>query len=67
MRLWPKIHDIYVGKVVQDRSGDWQFLAFRNAGDDGRFAGGVIDPVPVGWRDDGRGLDLADDALRPDR
>lgn len=48
----------YVGKVVQDRSGAWQFLAFRNAGEDGAFVGGVIDPVPVGWRPDGRGLIL---------
>ena len=48
----------YVGKVVQDRSGEWQFLAFVNQDDDGRFTGGVTDPVPVRWRADARGLEL---------
>lgn len=50
---------VYVGRVVQDRTGRWQFLAFRNRGPDGAFLGGVIDPVPVRWRQDGTGLELA--------
>jgi beta-fructofuranosidase len=49
---------LYVGKVVQDRSGRWQFLAFVNQDDHGRFVGGVTDPVPVRWRSDARGLEL---------
>ena len=46
---------LYVGKVVH-HGGAAYFMAFRNQGTDGRFAGGLIDPVPVSWRDDGRGL-----------
>ncbi|HEX6149077.1 hypothetical protein [Nocardioides sp.] len=50
----------YIGKLVADRDHAWHLLSFRNrdVGDD--FVGGVGDPVPVGWRADGRGL-----ALRP--
>ncbi len=48
----------YVGKLVADRTGRWQLLAFRNRGPGGSFVGGVSDPVPVGWREDGRGLEL---------
>jgi beta-fructofuranosidase len=46
---------LYVGKVVHDL-GTPYFLAFRNTDARGDFVGGVIDPVPVGWRADGRGL-----------
>jgi beta-fructofuranosidase len=48
----------YVGKLVADRAGRWQLLAFRNRDDVGGFVGGVADPVPVAWRADGRGLVL---------
>lgn len=48
----------YVGKLVADRAADWQLLAFRNRGPDGSFVGGVSDPVAVGWREDGRGLEV---------
>lgn len=51
---------LYLGRLIQDRAGAWQLLAFRNAGPDGRFVGGIIDPVPVRWRADGRGLEPAD-------
>lgn len=42
---------LYVGRLVQDRAGQWQLLAFRN--DDGRggWVGEIIDPQPVGWKD----------------
>lgn len=48
----------YVGKAVADREGRWWFLAFQHAGPDGRFVGGLHRPRPVGWRADGRGLEL---------
>lgn len=35
----------YAGRIVQDRNGQWQFLAFRNI-EDGIFVGGLADPVP---------------------
>ncbi len=48
----------YAGKLVADREGRWQLLAFRNRDAQGEFVGGVGDPVPVGWRADGLGLEL---------
>jgi beta-fructofuranosidase len=49
---------LYVGKVVTDRDAAY-LMAFRNTDADGRFVGGLIDPVPVSWRPDGHGLELA--------
>jgi beta-fructofuranosidase len=49
---------LYVGKLVALRDGTTRFLAFRNRDREGRFRGGVIDPVPVRWCPDGRGLEL---------
>lgn len=48
---------LYVGRVVH-HAGAAYFLAFRHQDEAGRFVGGVIDPVPVTWRPDGRGLAL---------
>ncbi|MFB7884594.1 family 43 glycosylhydrolase [Microbacterium sp. NPDC056057] len=46
--------DLYVGRLLQRRSdGQWLLFAFRNIGEDGRFVGGVTDPMPVQW-DGGR-------------
>ena len=42
---------LYVGRLVQDRAGQWQLLAFRNH-DDGGWIGEITDPQPVelgGW------------------
>ncbi len=39
--------DLYVGRFVTARSGEPVFLAFRHAGPDGTFVGGIIDPLPV--------------------
>ncbi|KQP69506.1 glycosyl hydrolase family 32 [Microbacterium sp. Leaf288] len=45
---------LYVGRLLQRRSdGEWLLFAFRNIGEDGRFVGGVTDPMPVRW-DGGR-------------
>lgn len=39
---------LYVGRLLQQRdTGEWKFLAFVNAGDDGCFGGWIIDPLPV--------------------
>ena len=58
--------DLYVGRLADTDDGP-RFLAFENRGEDGVFTGGVIDPVPVAWRTDGAGLELAADAAIPDR
>ncbi len=50
--------DLYVGKVVALRDGTTRFLAFQNRDEHGAFVGGVIDPLAVGWRADGAGLEL---------
>jgi beta-fructofuranosidase len=43
---------LYVGRLLQRRSdGEWLLFAFRNIGEDGRFVGGVTDPMPVQWND----------------
>lgn len=39
---------LYVGKLMQDRTGGWVMLAFRNDGPDG-FVGSLTDPMPVHW------------------
>ncbi|WP_175986913.1 family 43 glycosylhydrolase [Microbacterium tenebrionis] len=44
---------LYVGRLLQRRSdGEWLLFAFRNLGQDGRFLGGVTDPMPVQWDGD---------------
>lgn len=47
----------YVGKLVADHQDRWSLLAFRNRDAGGTFVGGVADPVPVAWREDGLGLE----------
>lgn len=41
---------LYVGKVVEDSLGNWNFMAFRNEVA-GEFVGGITDPMPVHVRD----------------
>ncbi|GAA2142315.1 hypothetical protein GCM10009844_13330 [Nocardioides koreensis] len=50
--------DLYVGKVARRRDGSHCFLAFENRDEAGRFRGGVIDPVGIGWNALGTGLEL---------
>lgn len=53
---------LYVGRLLRRRSdGQWLLFAFRNIGDDGVFAGGVTDPMPVAW--EGSRLVVQHDAL----
>jgi sucrose-6-phosphate hydrolase SacC (GH32 family) len=42
---------LYVGRLVQDRAGRWQFLAFRNDDGNGGWVGEITDPHPVRWVD----------------
>jgi beta-fructofuranosidase len=51
---------LYSGRLVRDRRGRWNMLAFRNADGDGRFVGEITDPSPVAWADDGRRLVLVE-------
>jgi len=45
--------DLYSGRLIRDRAGQWVLLAFRNMGPDGGFVGEITDPMPVRWgRDD---------------
>jgi beta-fructofuranosidase len=38
---------LYVGRLVQDRAGQWHLLAFRNFDEDGGWIGEITDPQPV--------------------
>jgi beta-fructofuranosidase len=38
---------LYAGRMVKDPHGQWQLLAFHNTGADGRFIGGLSDPMPL--------------------
>lgn len=41
---------LYVGRLLQRRDdGQWLLFAFRHQDADGRFVGGVTDPMPVSW------------------
>lgn len=42
---------LYVGRLVEDRAGQWQLLAFRNNDGQGGWVGEITDPQPVGWVD----------------
>jgi len=50
------LHDesLYAGRLVQQRTGQWVLLAFRNVAANGGFVGEITDPLPVRWGDDGR-------------
>ncbi len=48
--------EVYSGRLVRDRAGQWVLLAFRNLGPDGGFVGEITDPLPVGWDRDGAAL-----------
>ena len=47
--------DLYSGRLVRDRAGQWVMLAFRNL-EAGGFVGEISDPMPVSWAADGSGL-----------
>lgn len=43
---------VYSGKLVRDRAGAWQLMAFHHDAPDGSFVGVIGDPVPVAWEGD---------------
>lgn len=57
---------LYVGRVVSSADGP-VLLAFEHADAEGAFVGGVIDPVPVRWSEDGGGLEIDPAADVPPR
>jgi beta-fructofuranosidase len=47
---WPLTGpELYAGRLIRDRGGQWVLLAFRNAGRGRAWAGGLSDPLPVRW------------------
>lgn len=42
---------LYAGRLVRDREGRWNLLAFHMDRPDGQFEGGVSDPLPLVWND----------------
>jgi beta-fructofuranosidase len=41
--------DLYAGRAVQTRTGQWVLLAFENVHRDGTFASGISNPMPLRW------------------
>ncbi len=41
------IGHLYAGRVVETNTGGKAFMAFQNIGADGRFIGGLSDPMPI--------------------
>ncbi|MGB3910906.1 MAG: glycosyl hydrolase family 32 [Pseudolysinimonas sp.] len=54
---------LYVGRLVQDRGGQWRFLAFRNDDDHGGWVGEISDPHFVQWVDGRLAIELEDRVL----
>ncbi len=46
-------HELYAGRLIQDRNSQWLLLAFANDDDDGNFVGHLADPYSVNWQQDG--------------
>jgi beta-fructofuranosidase len=54
--------NLYSGRLVRDRAGQWVMLAFRDLDAQGGFIGEISDPLPVRWTADGAGLVAGADA-----
>lgn len=39
--------NIYAGRIVQDRKGQWNLLGFMSKGENGHFVGEICDPIPL--------------------
>jgi beta-fructofuranosidase len=57
---------LYAGRLIRDRAGQWNLIAFHNTDSAGRFVGAMSDPMPVAWAADGtlRLVDGSFDHLR---
>jgi beta-fructofuranosidase len=55
--------DLYSGRLVRDRAGQWVMLAFRNL-EAGGFVGEISDPMPVSCAADGSALIAARPVIR---
>lgn len=44
---------LYAGRLVLDRTGTWQLLAFVNVDEQGEFGGWIADPIAVHWNEEG--------------
>jgi beta-fructofuranosidase len=42
-------NSLYSGRLIRDRAGAWQFLAFLYDDPDGSFRGEISDPAPIHW------------------
>ena len=40
------IKDLYSGRLIRDRAGEWQVIGFIDGSERDEFAGEIIDPVP---------------------
>jgi beta-fructofuranosidase len=54
--------NLYSGRLVRDRAGQWVMLAFRDLDARGGFVGEISDPLAVKWTADGAGLVAGADA-----
>ncbi|MCC9145934.1 MULTISPECIES: glycosyl hydrolase family 32 [unclassified Arthrobacter] len=45
--------DLYAGRAVRTRTGEWALLAFENVDSEGTFIGGISDPLPLEWAPNG--------------
>ena len=49
---------LYSGRLIRSRSGQWVMMACHDANSDGFFEGVVSDPIPVRWDPERGGLTL---------
>lgn len=54
--------NLYSGRAIHNRNGEWMLLAFENATDNGGFVGTLTDPMPLGWSSDGSTLLIGEPA-----
>ena len=39
--------DLYAGRLIADRAGQWHLMAFDNRTVSGNFIGSIVDPIPI--------------------
>jgi beta-fructofuranosidase len=48
-----EVHGTYAGRIVRDRAGTWNLLAFVDVDSHGKFGGYIGDPIPLALTDRG--------------